>query len=156
SGAVARSDGAQGPPQGGAPGRAADEGRRLFRPYGRLAAVRGARSCRRGWIDNNVGSSQAVIRAGASQIVAVFTFAGLSLAQNAPAFRSKTELVVVSCAVVNANGVFVEGLSRDQFQVNDNGARRIIEHFAMDVDLPLTIGILIDVSESQKDQFEEH
>jgi VWFA-related protein len=58
--------------------------------------------------------------------------------------------------VVNAKGVFVDDLTRDQFQVFDNGVRRSIEHFAIDTDSPLTIGVLVDVSESQKDQMEEH
>ena len=77
--------------------------------------------------------------------------------QNAPpAFRSNVELVTVPCTVVNANGVAVEGLTRDEFQVYDNGVRRVIENFWIDTDLPLTLGILIDASASQEQQLTEH
>jgi len=89
-------------------------------------------------------------------ILAAFTLTALSWAQNGPAFHAKTELVIVSCAVVNAKGVFVDQLTRDQFEVYDNGVRRTIEHFGIDVDLPLTIGVVVDGSESQKDQIDEH
>jgi len=89
-------------------------------------------------------------------IGAVCTLLAWSWAQDRSQFRSTTELVIVSCSVVNANGIFADNLTRDQFQVFDNGVRRSIEHFAVDTDLPVTIGIVVDSSESQKDEIEEH
>jgi VWFA-related protein len=79
-----------------------------------------------------------------------------SLSQDGPPFRSNVEIVVVSCAVVNASGVAVGDLTRDEFRVYDNDARRPIVNFWTDANLPLTLGVLIDSSESQKEQLSEH
>lgn len=76
--------------------------------------------------------------------------------QNAPAFRSNVEIVVLPCAVVDKNGAPVGALTRDDFHVYDNDTRRPIENFWIDDDLPLTLGVLIDASESQKEQLSEH
>lgn len=79
-----------------------------------------------------------------------------SPAQNGPAFRSNVEIVVVPFTVVDANGVAVGNLTRDEFHVYDNDVRRPIENLWSDNDLPLTLGVIIDASESQKDQLSEH
>jgi Ca-activated chloride channel homolog len=83
-------------------------------------------------------------------------FAVTSLSQTAPEFHSKIELVAVPCTVVDANGSTVVGLNRDEFRVYDNGVRRIIQNFWFDTDEPLTLGIIIDASESQREQVAEH
>lgn len=76
--------------------------------------------------------------------------------QNEPAFRSNVEIVVIPCAVVDTNGAAVGNLTRDDFRVYDNDTRRAIESFWIDDDQPLTFGVLIDASESQKEQLSEH
>jgi Ca-activated chloride channel family protein len=50
----------------------------------------------------------------------------------------------------------VEGLTRDEFRVYDNGVRRSIENLWLDTDLPLTLGVIVDASESQHEQLTEH
>jgi hypothetical protein len=77
-------------------------------------------------------------------------------AQNGPAFRSNVELVALPCTVVDAHGAAVEGLTRDEFRVYDNGVRRIVENLWLDTDLPLTLGVIVDSSESQHEQIAEH
>jgi VWFA-related protein len=79
-----------------------------------------------------------------------------SSSQTVPAFRSNTELVAIPCAVIVAQGVAVNDLTRDEFRVYDNGLRRKIENLWLDTDLPLTLGVIIDASESQHEQLEEH
>lgn len=79
-----------------------------------------------------------------------------SLAQNEPAFRSNVEIVVVPLTVLDANGVAVGDLTRDEFHVYDNDVRRPIENLWVDNDRPLSLGVIIDASESQKDQISEH
>lgn len=66
------------------------------------------------------------------------------------------EIVVLPCTVVGTNGAPVGNLTRDEFHVYDNDTRRPIENFWIDDDLPLTLGVLIDASESQKEQLSEH
>jgi VWFA-related protein len=46
-------------------------------------------------------------------------------------------------------------LSQDDFQVNEDGKPQTIKYFARETDLPLTIGLLIDVSRSQERLVEE-
>jgi Ca-activated chloride channel family protein len=89
-------------------------------------------------------------------ILLACVFATESLPQNVPAFRSNVEIVVVPFTVVDANGVAVEGLTRDDFHVYDDDVRRPIENLWIDHDLPLTLGVIIDASESQKEQLSEH
>jgi VWFA-related protein len=89
-------------------------------------------------------------------IFLVCILATASLSQNGPAFRSNVEIVVASCAVVDAIGAPVRGLTRDEFRVYDDGVRRVIENLWIDTDEPLTLGVIIDASESQKQQLSEH
>jgi len=77
-------------------------------------------------------------------------------AQPAASFHSNVELVTVPVIVLDAKGAPVTDLTRDQFRVYDNDAPRVIDHLWVDVDLPLTLGILIDASVSQSDQLDEH
>src|SRR6266702_1954317 len=83
-------------------------------------------------------------------------FAVASWAQTGPAFRSYVEIVAVPCTVVDARGAAVGDLKREEFRVYDNGVQRVIENLWVDTDLPLTLGVIIDASESQKEQMAEH
>ena len=83
-------------------------------------------------------------------------FAAASVSQDRPAFRSSLNLVTIPCTVVDARGNPVTGLTREEFRVYDNGARRIVGNLWFDTDEPLTLGVIIDTSESQKDQLAEH
>ncbi len=83
-------------------------------------------------------------------------FAAAASPQTVPAFRSNVELVTIPCSVVDSRGAAVQGLTREEFRVYDNGVRRIIRNLWLDSDLPLTIGIIIDASESQREQVAEH
>jgi Ca-activated chloride channel family protein len=85
-----------------------------------------------------------------------FVLATVSSPQDVPAFRSNVEIVLVPLTVVSANGIAVGDVTRDEFRVYDNDVRRPIENLWVDTDLPLTLGVIIDASESQKEQVAEH
>lgn len=89
-------------------------------------------------------------------ILLASVLAAASLSQNRPEFRSNVEIVAVPLTVVDANGVAVGNLTRDQFAVYDNDVRRRVENLWVDDGVPLTLGVLIDASESQKEQLSEH
>ncbi len=78
------------------------------------------------------------------------------LPQDRPPFRSNVEIVVVPCTVIDEKGIAVGDLAKEEFQVYDNDVRRPIENLWVDSDLPLTLGVIIDSSESQKEQISEH
>jgi VWFA-related protein len=62
-------------------------------------------------------------------------------------FTARSELVVLNVAVTDGRGGFVSGLSRDAFQVFENGSPQKVSFFA-EQDAPATIGLLIDSSGS--------
>jgi VWFA-related protein len=79
-----------------------------------------------------------------------------SWGQGPPVFRSNLDLVAIPCAVVDRNGVAVRDLKQDEFEVRDNGVRRKVEYLWVDTELPLTLGVIIDSSESQRDLVKQH
>ena len=79
-----------------------------------------------------------------------------AVAQGPPAFRSEVELVAIPCTVVDARGTRVDDLQREEFRVFDNDVPRNVEFLWHDEDQPLTLGVLIDVSDSQRDIADEH
>jgi VWFA-related protein len=68
----------------------------------------------------------------------------------------KVDVDVVSllCSVRNKQGGLVGNLTKDDFQVFEEGKQQEIRYFARETDLPLTIGLLIDVSISQQNLIE--
>ena len=83
-------------------------------------------------------------------------FAAACWPQTLPAFHSGVELVTIPCSVVDSHGAAVQGLAREDFRVYDNGVRKVIRNLWLDSDVPLTIGVILDASESQQDQLAEH
>lgn len=79
-----------------------------------------------------------------------------ALPQDAPEFRSHVNLVAIPCSVVDAAGSPIHGLRRDDFRVFDNNVPRIVSYFSQDDDQPLTLGILVDNSDSQHGLLGEH
>jgi Ca-activated chloride channel family protein len=83
----------------------------------------------------------------------------LCLAQNPIAedpIKVSVRLVNVAFHVRDAQGNFVTGLSKDDFQVFDDGQAQAISFFARANDLPLTIGLIVDQSGSQAAFVKQH
>ena len=91
-----------------------------------------------------------------NSVILACVFAAASSPQSGTAFRSNVELVTIPCTVIDAEGVEVRDLARDEFRIYDNGVRRIVENLWIDSDLPLTLGVVIDASESQGELLAEH
>lgn len=62
-------------------------------------------------------------------------------------FSAQSDLVVLHVTVTDRGGTYVTDLSRDAFEVFDEGRRRPVE-FLASTDTPVTIGLLIDSSGS--------
>src|SRR5580698_7973652 len=77
------------------------------------------------------------------------------LSQDAPIFRETATLVTVPCAVVDANGLTIHGLNIDDFRLYVDGARTKIDNLWPETDLPLLLGVINDVSDSQRDHISE-
>jgi Ca-activated chloride channel family protein len=61
--------------------------------------------------------------------------------------RSDVRLVLLDVSVKGRDGERVSGLSKDNFRIDENGARQDITIFANN-DIPVTVGILVDNSRS--------
>jgi VWFA-related protein len=63
--------------------------------------------------------------------------------------RVDVDVVNVLCAVRDRRGALVANLEQDDFIVSEDGKPQTIKYFSRETDLPLTIGLLVDVSVSQ-------
>jgi VWFA-related protein len=71
-----------------------------------------------------------------------------------PVIRVDVELVNVFASVRDKKGAFVKGLDQSAFTVLEDGKKQEIRYFARETNLPLTIGLLVDVSKSQESLIE--
>jgi VWFA-related protein len=88
-----------------------------------------------------------LLMAGAASLVPSSLSAEALGAQDGFTIRSEVRLVVLDVSVKDRTGGFVSGLSQDNFQVVENGVRQPITVFGRE-DLPVTVGILVDESQS--------
>jgi VWFA-related protein len=83
---------------------------------------------------------------------------GVTLAAATPAqdvIRVDVERVNVLFSVRDKNGAYINTLTQDDFEVREDSKLQEIKSFARETDLPLTLGLLIDVSGSQARLIEE-
>ena len=71
-----------------------------------------------------------------------------------PTISVEVDLVNILCSVRDKNGGLVSTLTKDDFILKEDGVAQEIKYFARDTDLPLTIGLLVDVSKSQENLIE--
>ena len=71
--------------------------------------------------------------------------------QDQTTLRVDVDLVNVLCTVQTRQGQFVTDLKQQDFRIEEDGATQSVTHFAREVTLPLTLGILIDTSPSVQD-----
>jgi len=75
--------------------------------------------------------------------------AGVILQPAQPAIQVRVTTVLLE-AVVVSNGKLVRGLSREQFEVFEDGRRQQVQYFSEDNDLPVTLGVLTDEGSKMK------
>lgn len=66
-------------------------------------------------------------------------------------FRATIDTVQVSVTVTDTNGRLVTGLSRDEFEIFEDGQRQAITVFT-DERVPISLGVLLDSSDSMRGQ----
>jgi VWFA-related protein len=74
--------------------------------------------------------------------------------QQMPTIQVNVDVVNILCSVRDKRGALVSNLTKDDFIVEEDGKPQQIRYFAREVDLPLTIGVLFDVSLSQRNLIE--
>jgi VWFA-related protein len=83
-------------------------------------------------------------------VLAISALAVLLLAQDDSAtLKVEVNLVNILFTVRDKKGGLVGSLNKDDFKVFEDGKEQEVKYFNRETDLPLTIGLLIDVSASQ-------
>ena len=67
-----------------------------------------------------------------------------------PSISVDVSLVNILASVHDKHGGLIGNLNKDDFTVVEDGKQQTIKYFTRETDLPLTIGLLIDVSASQR------
>src|SRR5882724_10785342 len=80
---------------------------------------------------------------------------GQEAAKQPPTFSTGVKVVNVFANVRNKQGEIVKDLTKDDFRLDEDGVPQTIKYFAQESDLPLTLGLLVDTSGSQRRLIEE-
>ena len=67
-----------------------------------------------------------------------------------PTFSTDVKVVNLFATVRDKDGHIVSNLSKDDFVLQEDGRPQTIRYFSREVDLPLTLGLLVDTSMSQR------
>src|SRR2546426_6731328 len=95
----------------------------------------------------------------AATLVLVTGGIGVSAAQNPPnadqdqsieTLKVNVDVVQLFFNVKDKHGALIPNLTKDNFEIIEDGKPQTIKYFKAESDLPLTLGILIDASGSQK------
>ena len=76
-------------------------------------------------------------------------------AATAPTLNVDARLVNIPVVVHDKKGALVQNLTQDNFVLQVDGHPQTIRYFNRDTDLPLTLGLLVDVSMSQRDAIDD-
>lgn len=71
-------------------------------------------------------------------------------AQDVPTYKVNVKVVNVLATVRDKKGNIVNTLNKDDFTLIEDGRPQTIKYFTRDTDLPLTLGLLVDTSGSQR------
>ena len=70
--------------------------------------------------------------------------------QQGPTISMNVKLVTMFATVRDKHGALIRNLTKDDFALQQDGHPQTITYFAPDSDLPLTLGLLVDTSMSQR------
>src|SRR5690348_1415883 len=76
--------------------------------------------------------------------------ASLLCGQEDVTFKTEVKVVNVLASVRTKKGEIVRDLSKEDFVLAENGRPQAIRYFARQSDLPLTLGLMVDTSMSQR------
>src|ERR1700719_5403847 len=79
-----------------------------------------------------------------------------------PADQNPSETLKVNVNVVqlffnvkDKHGALIPNLTKDDFEVHEDGTPQTIKYFTAETNLPLTLGIMIDASGSQRNEIKK-
>ena len=72
------------------------------------------------------------------------------LAQQVPTYSVNVKVVNVLATVRDKKGKIINNLGQNDFTLEEDGRPQTIKYFARETDIPLTLGLLVDTSGSQR------
>jgi VWFA-related protein len=72
-----------------------------------------------------------------------------------PTFSANVKVVNLLATVRDKHGAVVSNLGKDDFKLDEDGRPQTIKYFTRETDLPLTLGLLVDTSLSQRRVLEQ-
>ena len=96
-------------------------------------------------------SSVRIVTFVAFVAIVVFVSSVASVFVAAQTFRARVETVQVTVTVIDAGGRVITGLSRDDFEIFEDGTPQPITQFS-DERVPVSLGVLLDASDSMRGQ----
>src|SRR5271154_1377099 len=85
-----------------------------------------------------------------SAVLLLLAGAPLRSQQQGPTISVNVKLVTMFATVRDKHGALIRNLTKDDFVLQQDGHPQTITYFAPDSDLPLTLGLLVDTSGSQR------
>src|SRR5436190_10572006 len=82
-------------------------------------------------------------------IITALTVGSLLLAEEPTTIKVDVDVVNVLASVRDKKGALIPNLEKQDFTILEDGKPQSIKYFTRETDLPLTIGMLVDVSGSQ-------
>ena len=76
--------------------------------------------------------------------------------QQADSFKAEVNLVNITAVVHSADGKLLTNLNKDDFEVIEDGVPQTVRFFARETELPLSLGLISDVSGSQDKFLKRH
>src|SRR5271170_2178224 len=103
---------------------------------------------------NNLVTQQSFVRrkvaAALCAVMLLLAGAPLRSQQQGPTISVNVKLVSMFATVRDKHGALIRNLTKDDFVLQQDGHPQAITYFAPDSDLPLTLGLLVDTSGSQR------
>src|SRR5215467_4214487 len=87
-------------------------------------------------------------------ILTVMLLSGLAVCQES--IRVNVKLVNVAFSVRDERGALVDNLRRDDLEILEDAVPQKISFFARSLDVPLTLGLIVDASGSQDHFGKQH
>jgi VWFA-related protein len=96
-----------------------------------------------------VTSARVAVVGALAAVLLADAFAQSRNGESLQRFKSRVDLVTITAAVVDTDGRYVPGLSRDAFEVYEDGQRQTLTLFSGER-VPVGLGVLLDVSDSMR------
>jgi Ca-activated chloride channel family protein len=90
------------------------------------------------------------------KILTLFVLGAFCSAQEPARFRTEINLINVTILVRSAGSTLITGLTKDDFEVFEDGVPQKVQFFARERELPLSLGLIVDVSGSQDKFLKQH